>query len=135
MKREQPKEKKEGVPLTWIPLLPLLREGPELGPSWEQGSPRPAMISHSPVPAPVQVIHPIFSEKSRAGGTPEKQKININMYILALGLQTFELTKCLNGSGALHVPPPVLSSPLLADRRGRGGKEIGNNSIKIRFII
>lgn len=123
-KREQPKEKQEGVPLTWIPLLPPLREGTEVGPSCEQGSPRPEMIYHSPVPAHVQVIHAISSEKDRAGGTPEKQKININMYILALGLQNFELTKCWNGSGALHVPPPVLSSPLLVDRRGQGGKEI-----------
>lgn len=93
------------------------------------------MIYHSPVPAPVQVIHPIYSKKDRARGTPEKQKININMHILALGLQNFELTMCLNGAGVLHVPPPALSSPLLVDRRGRAGKEIGNNSIKIRFII
>lgn len=83
----------------------------------------------------MQVIHPISSEKDRARGTPEKQNITINMYILALGLKNSELTKCLNGSGVLHVPPPALSSPLLVDRRGHGGKEIGNDSIKIRFIV
>lgn len=91
------------------------------------------MIYHLPVLAPVQVIHPLSSEKGRVGGTPEKQKININMYILVPGLQNSELTRCLNGSGALHVP--ALSSPLLVDGRGGGGKEIGNNSLKIRFII
>lgn len=86
-KRQQPKEKWEGIPLTWIPLLPPIREGTEVGPSCEQESPRPAMIYHLPVLAPVQVIHPLSSEKGRVGGTPEKQKININIYFWPWGFK------------------------------------------------
>lgn len=134
-KENNQKGKWEGVPLTWIPLLPLVREGTEVGPSCEQGQQGQQWLTTYQSLLLCRWSIPFPQKKNRAGRRPEKQKININMCVLALGLQNSELTKCLNGSGALLVPSPMLSSPLLVDRRGGRGKEIGNNSTKIRFII
>ena len=91
--------------------------------------------------------HCHFLGRGRTGDTPEKHRVSTYIYIyisyvLSLRLQNSDFTKCVNGSllqgsraSAIYLNPPALSSPSLTGRRSRGGKEIGDDSIKIRFII